>query len=113
MSGTSAPDRRAKPAPGETPPPLNAKSLADGTKVALADYKGRVVVLYFWATWCGPCIQAMPQIDSVVREFADHNVSLVSVNLEEAPEQIKSKYNSIHVIEKLTLVIKNSLHMRL
>jgi thiol-disulfide isomerase/thioredoxin len=64
--------------------------LLDGKQFHLANRKGRLVVLDFWATWCGPCMQTMPLIDGVVREFAGQNVELVAVNLEEQPEQIKS-----------------------
>jgi len=64
--------------------------LLDGTKFNLADYKGKVVVLDFWATWCGPCLQSMPLVDAVIRDFADRNVTLVAVNMEEQPEQIKA-----------------------
>jgi peroxiredoxin len=62
----------------------------DGAKVQLANYKGRIVVLEFWATWCGPCLQTMPLVDAVVKEFADQNVELLTVNLEEQPQQIKA-----------------------
>jgi thiol-disulfide isomerase/thioredoxin len=64
--------------------------LLDGSRFQLADHKGRFVVLEFWATWCGPCLQSMPLVDGVVREFADRKVELVAVNLEEQPEQIKA-----------------------
>jgi thiol-disulfide isomerase/thioredoxin len=64
--------------------------LLDGRQFQLADYKGRLVVLDFWATWCGPCMQTMPLVDAVVREFAGQQVELIAVNLEEQPEQIKS-----------------------
>jgi thiol-disulfide isomerase/thioredoxin len=64
--------------------------LLEGGTFNLAQHKGQVVVLDFWATWCGPCLQAMPTTDAVVREFADRKVKLVAVNLEERPEQVKA-----------------------
>jgi thiol-disulfide isomerase/thioredoxin len=64
--------------------------LLDGSRFHLAERKGRVVVLDFWATWCGPCLQTMPLVDGVVREFAGQDVDFVAVNLEEQPEQVKA-----------------------
>jgi thiol-disulfide isomerase/thioredoxin len=64
--------------------------MLDGAKFNLADRKGRIVVLDFWATWCGPCMQSMPMVDEVVREFADRGVDLVAVNMEEQAPLIKS-----------------------
>jgi thiol-disulfide isomerase/thioredoxin len=65
-------------------------ALLDGKTFHLAENKGQVIVLDFWATWCGPCIQAMPQIDRVTHEFADKGVKLIAVNLQETPAQISS-----------------------
>jgi thiol-disulfide isomerase/thioredoxin len=65
-------------------------NLLDGRRFHLAEHKGRVVVLDFWATWCGPCMQTMPLVESVVREFADRGVELLAVDLEEQPQQIKA-----------------------
>jgi thiol-disulfide isomerase/thioredoxin len=64
--------------------------MVDGEQFDLAAHAGRVVVLEFWATWCGPCLQSMPLMDGVVREFARGSVELFAVNLEEQPEQIKA-----------------------
>jgi peroxiredoxin len=70
------------------PAPEFELALLDGKRFRLSEARGRVIVLDFWATWCGPCIQAMPQVDAAVRDFADQGVQLIAVNLEETPKQI-------------------------
>jgi len=62
----------------------------DGQTFRLSDHQGRIVVLDFWASWCGSCRPSMPLVDRVVRQFADQSVTLVAVNLQERPEQIAS-----------------------
>jgi thiol-disulfide isomerase/thioredoxin len=77
------------PLVGQPAFPFKLDLLGGGT-FDLAQHKGQVVVLDFWATWCGPCLRAMPTTDAVVREFADRKVKLVAVNLEERPDQVKA-----------------------
>jgi peroxiredoxin len=72
------------------PAPAFQLDYLDGSKFRLADRKGRVVVLDFWATWCGPCMQAMPGTEDVIREFSDKGVELLAVNMEEQPDQVKA-----------------------
>ncbi len=52
----------------------------DGEEMSLADLRGRVVVLDFWATWCGPCVAAMPKMQALGERFADRPVTVLGVN---------------------------------
>jgi len=72
------------------PAPDFRLDLLDGKKFRLADRKDKILILDFWASWCGPCLQVMPQVEAVAREFADRDVELVAVNLEETPERVKA-----------------------
>jgi len=66
-------------------------SLVDlnGRQVTLDQFKGRVVMLDFWATWCAPCRQSMPALENLQQEFRD-NLSLLAINLRESPEEVRS-----------------------
>ena len=74
---------------GKAAPEINLKTL-DGTEFRLSERKDKVVILDFWASWCGPCLQVMPQIDQIAADFAEQGVELYAVNLEETPEKIKA-----------------------
>ena len=83
-SGTDSP-LVGQPAPDFT------LDMLEGKPFHLAASRGKeVVVLDFWATWCGPCMQSMPAVEGVAGEFKDKGVRLVAVNLQEAPAAIKA-----------------------
>ncbi len=72
------------------PAPDFKLDLLDGGEVDYLKLKGKkVIILDFWATWCGPCRSAMPIIDDVARYFANRGVALYTVNASEPPEKIR------------------------
>lgn len=73
---------------GKPAPAVKLDSYTGG-KFDLSAQKGRVVILDFWATWCGPCVQALPIISKVASSFAEKGVVFYAVNLQEDAATVK------------------------
>ena len=54
----------------------------DGSPISLTQFKGQVVMINFWASWCGPCRQEMPLLDSIYRKYNKLGFTLIGVNVE-------------------------------
>lgn len=68
---------------GEPAPTLTLPLLGDGSIVRLSDFKGKVVYIDFWASWCGPCRQSLPLYESLYRDLASDHFQILAVNLDE------------------------------
>jgi peroxiredoxin len=73
---------------GGPPPALALKDL-DGRQHRLADYRGKVVLINFWATWCGPCREEMPSIQELKNKLAGRPFVVLAVNLDEPESRIR------------------------
>lgn len=68
--------------PGAQAPEVIFKA-ADGAPVALSSFKGKVVLVDFWASWCGPCKVSFPIIDGLYRDLAPRGFQVLAVNVDE------------------------------
>ena len=74
---------------GSESPDFSARDL-EGRPVVLSEFHGRkVVVLDFWATWCAPCLKAMPTLQELDDEFNERGVEVLAVNLGEEPDHVQ------------------------
>lgn len=71
------------------PAPELSLPLLQGGGINLADLRGRVVLVNFWAVWCPPCRKEMPSMERLARMMADRPFTILAPNAGETPEQIR------------------------
>jgi thiol-disulfide isomerase/thioredoxin len=76
----AAASNSAGPAPDFALPALG------GDQVTLSQYKGQVVMINFWATWCGPCRQEMPLLEGIYKKYKPMGFTMIGVNVEPDPK---------------------------
>lgn len=79
-----------RPADAGAPPAYSFRD-ADGEPLRVADFKGKVVVLNLWATWCGPCVTEMPTLAKLQAEYAGKPVEVVPVSIDSPSSVDKAK----------------------
>ena len=77
-------DADAKPAPLD----FTLRDI-DGNEVNLAELKGNVILLNFWATWCGPCKIEIPWFVEFQRQYKDDGLVVLGLSVDDTPEQIR------------------------
>ena len=78
----------AGPKIGDVPPPLLGKD-RKGDLVDLSQYRGKVVVVSFWASWCGPCRKELPGLDALQKHAGDKLLKVIAVNVEDSNDDYR------------------------
>jgi thiol-disulfide isomerase/thioredoxin len=72
----------SKLAVGQPFPPFTEKDL-NGKPLALADFKGKIVLVDFWATWCGPCVEELPNVLAAYQKYHDKGFDIIGISLDQ------------------------------
>ena len=91
LSGTAV---SASPAPTFSLPGQNAD-------ISLDDYKGSIVYLDFWASWCAPCRKSLPWMDTIQARYKDQGLTVIAINLDESREAAEAFLNSMNITLKV------------
>ena len=65
--------------------------------VKLADYKGKVVLVNFWATWCGPCKMEIPDMVKLYSQYKDRGLVILGISVDDSPEQLQAFMREYHM----------------
>ena len=77
-----------------------------GKDLKLSEFKGKIVILDFWATWCPPCLKEIPNLKKIYSKYKDDDFEIISIALERKPKEHALKFVSdndmdwVHIIDK-------------
>lgn len=77
-------------------PDFTLKS-SSGKNLKLSEHRGEVVLLNFWASWCGPCRKEMPYLEQIQEKYSDYGFTVMGVNVEEDSSKAKKMLKDIPV----------------
>lgn len=90
---------------GEPVPEFSAKTIDGQATVSNADFDGEVVLLDFWASWCGPCLQSLPTFTALQQDYGDYGFRVVAINVD---ENIQDAKNFLHKLSVNYTVLADS-----
>jgi len=86
-AGCNRSSEQVRAVKGERAPSFTLSDL-NGGEISLADFKGKVVLIEFWATWCPPCREALPSTNELVRKHGDKGLVAIAIAVQDNPDQV-------------------------
>ena len=83
-------------APGSKPPKFSLKNIA-GQELSLEKYKGKVVLLNFWASWCAPCIQEIPLLNELYTKTSRDNFEILAIAVNDNIDNLNKTVQNLHM----------------
>ncbi|HYM79035.1 MAG TPA: TlpA disulfide reductase family protein [Candidatus Dormibacteraeota bacterium] len=83
-----------RPAPDFTLPLIDG---GQGGQLRLSSYRGKVVLLDFWATWCVPCRDETPHFVELQRKYGGQGLQIIGVSMDDSPDPVRTFYQQFHI----------------
>ena len=82
---------------GDRAPEVRLQSV-DGKTMSLADYRGKVVLVHFWATWCPPCVEEIPTLERFYQQVFGSDIEVLAVSVDDSADVLKTflDRNKVH-----------------
>jgi len=96
---------------GQAPPSVTVTEFGSGATFSLKDYKGKVVLIDFWGTWCGPCMRQMPKLKALYEKYQSAGLEIVSIHTSNGSENLpdylaKKSLPWIHLVDREDSTVK-------
>ena len=83
--------QKHRPAPDFTLPRI------DGGQLQLSSYRGKVVLLDFWATWCVPCREETPHFVEMQEKYKDRGLQIIGISMDDSPDPVRTFHEQFHI----------------
>ena len=87
---------QSRSAQGATAPDFSLPNLAGG-QLQLSSYRGKIILLDFWATWCEPCRDEIPRLEELQNKYGNHGLQIIGISMDDESEPVRDFYQHFHM----------------